>query len=186
MKLPWRKTQSPNVLRSEDGFLKLAGRGADLPSQFVQFRELVSAHMEWADSRKARFRTYASWTRIAILLLTAGSTSVLGIPAIPNRTSIALPMVALVTLIGGLEPFYNWRSRWVLMEEAQYRLNHLRDTMDYYLVTRGDDGLRPEKLYEFFEAEQGVWSDVSRQWIEFRKLDQTPPIDGMPPRTGAP
>ncbi|MFJ7212161.1 hypothetical protein [Amycolatopsis sp. NPDC098790] len=37
---------------------------------------------------------------------------VLGIQEIPSRASIALPMVALVTVLGGLETFFNWRSRW--------------------------------------------------------------------------
>jgi hypothetical protein len=36
-------------------------------------------------------------------------------------------MVAAVTLISALEPFLNWRSRWALMEETQYRLHRIRD-----------------------------------------------------------
>ncbi|MFG1638813.1 hypothetical protein ACGFMK_00860 [Amycolatopsis sp. NPDC049252] len=59
----------------------------------------------------------------------------LGIPEIPARASIALPLVAMVTLLTGLETFFTWRSRWLLMEETQYRMNRLRDEMDYYLVT---------------------------------------------------
>jgi hypothetical protein len=51
-----------------------------------------------------------------------------------ERAAIALPMVALVTVIGGLEAYFNWRSLWVLMEETQYRLNRIRDEMDYYLT----------------------------------------------------
>jgi hypothetical protein len=82
--------------------------------------------MDRADLRKARFRTRASCAKVAALALTGASTVVLGIPAIPGRAAIALPMVALVTLISALEPFYNWRSRGVLMEETQYRLNRIR------------------------------------------------------------
>jgi hypothetical protein len=44
--------------------------------------------------------------KVAALALTAASTVVLGIPAIPGRAAIALPMVALVTLISALEPFF--------------------------------------------------------------------------------
>ena len=95
-------------------------------------------------------------------------------------------MVALVTLIGGLEPYYNWRSRWVLMEETRYRLNRIRDTMDYYLVTTPDADISQDRLGEFFKAEQEIWSDVSRRWIEFRKVDRTPPTDGMSSRTDNP
>ena len=89
-----------DILPSEKGFLALAGLDPDLPLRdvFVHFRDLVDADMTWADSRKTRFRTRASVVKVLALLLTAASTIVLGIPAIPNRAAIALPMVALVTL----------------------------------------------------------------------------------------
>jgi hypothetical protein len=93
--------------------------------------------------------------------------------AIPAQAEVGLPMVALVTMFGALESFFNWRSRWVLMEEAQYRLNRLRDEMDYYLMVTPSDGLEREKPDQFFE--QLIWSDVSRRWIEFRALDASPP-----------
>jgi hypothetical protein len=57
----------------------------------------------------------------ASLILNAMSTVILGIEIIPGRSWIALPLVAAVTVLGALEAFLNWRSRWVLMEEAQYR-----------------------------------------------------------------
>jgi hypothetical protein len=170
------KRTSRDVLPSEKGFLELVGRKADLPLRdaIVHFRDLVSADMDWTDSRKVRFRRRAGRVKLAALALTALSTIVLGIPAIPARASIALPMVALVTLLGALEAFFNWRSRWVLMEEAQYRLNRLRDEMDYYLVVTPSAEITKDKLDEFFEEQQAIWSDVSRRWIEFRRLDQPP------------
>jgi hypothetical protein len=65
----------------------------------------------------------------------------------------------------------------VLMEEAQYRLNRIRDEMDYYLVTTPLADLEKERLNQFFMAQQDVWSDVSRRWIEFRKLERSPQGD---------
>lgn len=174
------------VMPSERGLLEMANRQADLSLReaFVYFRDLVSADMDWTDSRKLRFRYRASWAKVAALVLTALSTIVLGIPSIPERASIALPMVAVVTVLGALETFFNWRSRWVLMEEAQYRLNRVRDMMDYYLVTTPDAELSRDRLDEFFEEQQAIWSDVSRRWIEFRKLDREPAGEHAPePRT---
>jgi hypothetical protein len=113
--------------------------------------------------------------RLGSLVLAAASTVVLGIKAIPAQAEIALPMVALVTMLGALESFFNWRSRWVLMEEAQYHLNRLRDEMDYYLMVTPSDGLQRDKLDQFFEQQQLIWNDVSRRWIEFRALDASPP-----------
>ena len=185
MKLPRRDAQRSEVDTSERGFLEMAGRDADLPLRdaFLRFRDLVSADMDWADSRKARFRARASFAKVAALALAAASTIVLGIPAIPNRTAVALPMVALVTLVSALEPFFNWRSRWVLMEETQYRLNRIRDEMDYYLVTTPAASLDQDQLRRFFADQQDIWRDVSRRWIEFRKLDQAQLSAGPSPDT---
>jgi hypothetical protein len=73
----------------------MAGReeGIPLREAFLNFRDLVSADMDWADSPKARFRSRASVAKVSALTLTAASTVVLGIPAIPGRAVIALPMV---------------------------------------------------------------------------------------------
>ena len=182
MKLPRRPARVPQALPSERGFLEIAGRddGISLRETFLRFRDLVSADMDWADSRKLRFRLRAAWAKVGALALTAASTVVLGIPAIPGRAAIALPMVALVALISALEPFFNWRARWVLMEETQYRLNRIRDEMDYYLVTMPTADLDRDRLHGFFTDQQDIWQDVSRQWIEFRKQDQSQP-GGTPP-----
>jgi hypothetical protein len=163
---------------SEKGYLEMAGRDAGLPlrEQLMSFRDLVSADMAWVDSRKIKFRWRASAVRLATLALTAASTVVLGIDAIPGRATIALPMVAAVTVLAGLEGFHNWRSRWVLMEEALYRLNRLRDEMDLYLVSSPVGALLPDDLDRFFVEQQRIWADVSTRWIEFRKLQATSPV----------
>jgi len=173
---------SLDVLPSEQGFLELVGRRDDLSlrEMLIGFRDLVSADMEWVDSRKVRFRRRASWTKVLTLVLTAASTVVLGIQAIPARASIALPMVALVAVLSALEGFFNWRARWVLMEESQYRLNRLRDEMDYYLVATPSADVQRDKLDDFFHEQQEIWRDVSQRWIEFRKLDQPSPSGNAP------
>ena len=175
--MKWRRSrEAPSVAVAEKGFFELTGRklGLPLPEAFTHFRDLVSADMAWADSRKRRNRRLAFALRFIALLLTAASTVVLGIDAIPNRQWVALPMVALVTLLGGLESFRSWRPMWVLMEETQYRLNRLRDTMDFHLVSTPADKLALDQLKGFFEQHQAIWDEVSRRWLGFRKLDAEP------------
>jgi len=61
------------------------------------------------------------------------------------------------------------------MEETQYRLNRIRDEMDYYLVTTPAGDLDLDQLRRFFADQQDIWRDMSQRWIEFRKLDQAQP-----------
>jgi hypothetical protein len=176
--MTWLKRDKvPEKLPYELGFLALAGRQRDLSlrESFLAFRDLVSADMDWADSRKRRFRRRAFLTRLTILILTAASTAILGISIIPAeaRTAIALPIVALVTMFGSIELFLNHRPIWALMEETQYRLNRVRDEMDYYLVLTPQTNMEEARLQSFFLDQQAVWSDVSRSWVGFRKLDRS-------------
>jgi hypothetical protein len=64
------------------------------------------------------------------------------------------------------------------MEEAQYRLNRLRDEIDYYLAVTPPDAVEREMLDRFFADQQLIWNDVSRRWIEFRSLDTPQPSPG--------
>src|SRR3954466_8440269 len=176
----WKRHSERHVPPSEKGLFELTGRQADLSMRevAVHFRDLVSADMDWADSRKDKFRRNASRIKLASLILAALSTVVLGIEAIPARSSIALPLVASVTVLSALETFFNWRSRWVLMEEAQYRLNRLRDEIDYYLTVTQSEMVEREVIDRFFADQQLIWSDVSRRWIEFRSLGTSQPGAG--------
>jgi hypothetical protein len=42
-------------------------------------------------------------------------------------TGLGFALIALATAENTFEPFFAWRSRWVLMEEAQYEFYRLRD-----------------------------------------------------------
>ncbi|WP_203935003.1 DUF4231 domain-containing protein [Virgisporangium ochraceum] len=176
---------SQQTMTSEQGLLALAGRREALPLReaVTLFRDLVSADMDWADSRKSYFRRRATWSKTLSLTLTALSTVVLGIQQIPFNATIALPMVAAVTLLGSLELFHNWRSRWILMEETRYRLNRLRDEIDYHLVATAADETTRENFDQFFADQQQIWADVSRQWVEFRRIGDSfqPGIPASPP-----
>jgi hypothetical protein len=58
--------------------------------------------------------------------------------------------------------------------------------MDYYLMTAPAADLDCDRLRRFFTGKQDIWNDVSRRWIEFRKLDQSQPGGGPEPDTRTP
>lgn len=86
----------------------------------------------------------------------------------------ALPMVALVSVLTALDAYFNWRSRWILMQETQYRLQRPRDKMDYYLVTTPEAKVGKAALDEFFGEQQAIWADISTCWIEYYRAEKLP------------
>ncbi|MFE9635840.1 SLATT domain-containing protein [Streptomyces sp. NPDC006463] len=123
----------------------------------------------YARGKKKRFGRSASITKVATLVLSAGSTVILGLQNLNAWTGLALACVALVTLLGAVEPFFNWRSRWVLMEEAQYRFRRLADELEYLVASTAADELTFDQLGEIFGRYQAIWDDLGRTWLAHRR-----------------
>ncbi|GHE00059.1 DUF4231 domain-containing protein [Streptomyces alanosinicus] len=124
---------------------------------------------DYARSRKQRFRRSASATKILTLALSAASTIILGLQSLNTWAGLAFALVALGTLLGAVEPFFNWRSRWVLMEETQYRFQRLADDLEYLMASTAADDLTHDHLGEIFGRYQTIWDDLSRTWLEHRR-----------------
>ncbi|WP_229821380.1 MULTISPECIES: DUF4231 domain-containing protein [Streptomyces] len=123
---------------------------------------------DYARSRKRTFRRSASVIKVASLALSAGSTVILGLQDLNLWASVAFTLVALVTLLGAVEPFFNWRSRWILMEEAQYRFQRLADELEYLMAATPEQELSYESLRPVFDQYQEVWASLSERWLENR------------------
>lgn len=123
----------------------------------------------YARGKKKRFSRSAAVTKVATLVLSAASTVILGLQNLNAWAGLALACVALVTLLGAIEPFFNWRSRWVLMEEAQYRFQRLADDLEYLVASTAADELTFDQLSEIFGRYQVIWDDLSRTWLEHRR-----------------
>jgi hypothetical protein len=170
------------VLLSEEGLIGLTEGAVGLPPVELarKFRELVSADMEWVRFRKLRYRRLASVVKIGSLALTSGSALILGLQDLGPWPSIAFSMVIVVTALNAIDAFYNWRPRWVALEESKYQLNRLRDEIDYYLASTGPEEVDRRRLDEFFADRQAIWSDVNKRWVEFRAVEEPPPHPGIP------
>lgn len=103
------------------------------------------------------------------LALTVTSTIILGLQELNVWTGIAFSLVAIVTAVNTLEPFFAWRSRWVLMEEAQYKFYKLRDELTYYIAAMQPDQLDESKLRSMFDEYQQIWDQLSSRWMEYRR-----------------
>ena len=77
--------------------------------------------------------------------------------------------MAIVTAVNTLEPFFAWRSRWVLMEEAQYKFYRLRDELTYYIAASKPDQLDESRIQNMFDEYQQIWDQLSNRWMEYRR-----------------
>jgi hypothetical protein len=134
----------------------------------LQLRRWIMSGNGYARSYKRRFRLAASLVKLLSLVLLAASTVILGLQDLDFWSGLGFSLVALVTVINAVEPFFNWRSRWVLMEEAQYRFYRLQDDLDYLLAKTDPEAVQFEDIDPLFKRYQDAWENLSRRWLEHR------------------
>src|SRR5262249_8039105 len=108
----------------------------------------------YARSRRRRFRRGSVAVRVASLCLSGASTIILGLQNLTFWAGLGFALVALVTVVNTIEPFFAWRSLWTLMEETQYRLHRLQDDLSFYLAATPADQVDPARIEEMFERYQ--------------------------------
>lgn len=129
----------------------------------------------YAKAKKRRFRRNASVLKVVALVLSGASTVILGLQDLDFWASFAFSLVAITTVLSAVEPFFNWRSRWILMEEMQYRFYRLEDDLAYYLEKTAGDAITQEEVDQYFATYQELWHDVSRRWLEQRGIEKSRP-----------
>ena len=100
--------------------------------------------------------------------MSATATIILGRQNLNAWTGLAFSLIALTTVVNALEPFFASRSRWVLMEETQYRFYRLRDELSY-LASRRENEVEATVVAEMFQQYQEIWDQIGSRWIEYRR-----------------
>jgi len=126
---------------------------------------------DYARSRKSRFRLRAAAIRLLATALSAASTIILGLQNLNGWTGTAFALIAVVTVVSALEPFFAWRSLWVLMEEVQSRFYRLHDELGFYVAATPPDQLDVAVIREKFDEYQSVWDMLGQHWLEYRRSD---------------
>ena len=135
----------------------------------------IADALAWTRRRKARFRRAATVIRLLILILAAASTVILGLQKLNFWTGLAFSLVAVGTLVNAIEPFFNWRARWILMEERQYKIMRIGEELEYVRLKTPKAGLDFKDLDPFFYRLQEVRTGTSQRWLEYRRGGQKEP-----------
>jgi len=123
----------------------------------------------YARSRKNRLRYRSSAVKVTSLALSVTSTIILGLQKLNVWTGIAFSLVAVVTVVNTLEPFFAWRSRWILMEDTQYGFYRLQDELTYYIAATPADQLEEARIRAMFDEYQRIWDQLGTRWMEYRR-----------------
>jgi hypothetical protein len=141
----------------------------DLPVAARRLETRIAESIVYTRHRRASFRRWASAIRIATVGFSATATVILGLQDLDAWTGLAFSLTALVTTFSALEPFFNFRSIWVLLEEAQAQHHRLHDDLKFYLSQTPDNALDATVLQSYHERFQTIWSDMSSKWIQERR-----------------
>jgi hypothetical protein len=135
----------------------------------VRLRDWTISANSYSRARKARFRSLSSGTKVLSLLLSGSATIILGLQNLSLWAGLGFSLVALITVINAIEPFFNWRSRWILAEEAQHRFYRLQEDLEYLVATRPKEELQVEDLADFYGRYQDTWNGFAEKWLAYRR-----------------
>lgn len=123
----------------------------------------------YARWRRRSWRRMASVTHIIVLGLSAAATVILGLADLNGLAQWGFVFSALVTTVSAVEPFFNWRSRWVLAEEALAKWHRLEEDLATYVAATPSQDLQQDRLLAYYSGYCDVWEDFSNRWIEQRR-----------------
>ncbi|WP_218000852.1 SLATT domain-containing protein [Nocardia testacea] len=148
---------------------------SDLPSGLTPLElanyiraEIDSSHA-YARRRKHQFRRRAVALRVAVVALSAASTIILGLQSLNPWAGTAFALIAVVTAVSALEPFFAWRPLWAAMEKASYRFNRLRDALKFYVATTDPQQLDPQEIRKSYDEFQSIWEELGTSWVRLRE-----------------
>jgi len=121
-------------------------------------------------------RRKASLIKLTATFCSATATILLGLK-VPNLESqfkdIAFVLIALITLLSALEPFFNFRALWVEHEIALWKFRRLRDKIEFYLAGNKPEKMSVDEINSFHAEFQTIWDDLSQSWINYRKQEKS-------------
>ncbi|MCU5378632.1 SLATT domain-containing protein [Bacillus cereus] len=83
-------------------------------------------------------------------------------------SNIALGLSASITIINGMDAFYNHRGLWEKDVRTLSSLKELKLDIDYYIAGEIEDDLSLKVINEFRERLQRILSDDIKTWSDTR------------------
>ena len=119
--------------------------------------------------KRRRWAIGAISIRLTALALSSTATILLGLSELDGPASWGFALSALVTTVTALEPFFNFRSRWVSADEALARWHAAEEELSLYVAKNRESDLTIERVVVFDEMRRGEWRRFSQDWLSERR-----------------
>lgn len=129
----------------------------------------LNGAIAYSRRKRRKFQSASSMIKLGTVLLSAASTIILGIQDLDFWTGVGFALVAVATVVGAIEPFFNWRSRWVLMEEQLHQFYRLREDLALRVAATGEGQLTHDIVEQFYRDYRHIWDSTSQRWLEYRR-----------------
>ncbi|REC98254.1 hypothetical protein DEU35_1349 [Microbacterium sp. AG157] len=125
--------------------------------------------------RRSRWAAGAITIRMLALAFSWVATVLLGLSNLSGLAAWGFAFSALVTLITALEPFLNFRSRWVSADEALARWHRAEEELTSYVATTSEDKIAASEVLRFDEMRRDEWMRFSQDWLANRRSAASEP-----------
>lgn len=133
----------------------------------------VDRQIEAFRKRRAEYKRKSTRAKVAVVVLAALSTVLVGLQGIGEWgrvwiQNLALLSTALVTLVTSLEMFFNHQALYVRYTGTTVQLYMLRAQLQYLLSKSHGVG-RPEDLDQIYARLTEILEQTSSEWLAARK-----------------
>lgn len=119
--------------------------------------------------KRRRWAIGAVSIRLIALALSASATILLGLSELSGPAAWGFALSALVTSVTALEPFFNFRSRWISADEALARWHRAEEELTLYVAMTPASALERGRVVEFDNARREEWVRFGQDWLSDRR-----------------
>jgi hypothetical protein len=124
-------------------------------------RQRLVNDRDYAQGRRWVWRNLSSASMVLSLLLSAGTTIVLGLAHLGPLGTLGFIFSALVTVMIAIEPVFDWRAHQTSADQALAAWHQLEDNLAIYVASTPAKDLDLEVILSFDADRREVWSRFS-------------------------
>lgn len=132
-------------------------------------RQRLYDDRDYARIRRTDWRRKSTITWGCATLASAAATVILGLADLGTLASIGFVLSALVTSINAVEPFFNWRSRWVGAEEALASWHRIEESLALYVASTPEAELDRDQVVAYDREREIIWRTFAKDWLAARR-----------------